>query len=149
MTYFIKSSSLLGRRNRISCIMSFTAPPQNMDCGGLSGQQSQLWIWAVVVAQLVERSTPEIRGSNPNIGKILSTICTLKKRKDENKEKRGREWSIFKKSWLQIQGSRVQFLLLQNLFHSKACSEMEWRETDINRTLTLKHRLALIFIFIG
>ena len=32
---------------------------------------------AVVVAQLVERSlpTPEIRGSNPNIGKVLSTNC--------------------------------------------------------------------------
>ena len=43
--------------------------------------------WAVVVGQLVERSlpTPEIRGSNPNIGKILSTNWTFK-RKDENKE---------------------------------------------------------------
>ena len=41
----------------------------------------ELWqIWAVVVAQLVERSllTPEIRGLNPKIGKILSTICTYK-----------------------------------------------------------------------
>ena len=36
---------------------------------------------AVVVAQLVKRSvpTPEIRGSNPNIGKMLSTNCTLEK----------------------------------------------------------------------
>ena len=44
---------------------------------------------AVVVAQLVERSLPtaEIRGSNPNIGKVLTTNCKLH-RKDENKEKR-------------------------------------------------------------
>ena len=50
---------------------------------------------AVVVAQLVEWSlpTPEICGSNPDIDKILSTNC----RKDENKERRGREWPIFKK----------------------------------------------------
>ena len=35
--------------------------------------------WAVVVAQLVERSppTPEIRGSNAVIGKLLSNICLL------------------------------------------------------------------------
>ena len=41
------------------------------------------------MAQLVERSlpTPEIWGSNPVIGKILSTNCTTKYRKDENKEK--------------------------------------------------------------
>ena len=34
---------------------------------------------AVVVAQLVERSppSPEIRGSNPVIGKLLSNICLL------------------------------------------------------------------------
>ena len=33
--------------------------------------------WAVVVAELVERShpAPEIRGSNPIIGKVLSTNC--------------------------------------------------------------------------
>ena len=54
--------------------------------------------WAVVVAQLVERSllTPEVRGLNPVIGKIyiehgfLSIVL-----KNENKEKRGREWPIF------------------------------------------------------
>ena len=47
--------------------------------------------WAVVVAQLVERSLPipEVRGSNPVIGKkyiehlLLSTVFW----KDENKEK--------------------------------------------------------------
>ena len=46
--------------------------------------------WAVVVAQLVERSilTPEIRGSNPDIGKILSTNCPTEKTKIKKKEKR-------------------------------------------------------------
>ena len=39
--------------------------------------------------------TPEVHGSNPVIGKIyierlVSTVC----RKDENKEKKGREWPI-------------------------------------------------------
>ena len=35
---------------------------------------------AAVVAQLVERSlpTPKVRGSNPNIGEVLSTNCTFK-----------------------------------------------------------------------
>ena len=44
------------------------------------------------MAQLVERSLPipEICGSNPVIGKILSTNLSTnwKNRKDENKEKR-------------------------------------------------------------
>ena len=37
----------------------------------------------MVVAQLVERSlpTPEIRGSNPGTGEILSTNCALEKTK--------------------------------------------------------------------
>ena len=46
---------------------------------------------AVVVAQLVERSLPipEVRGSNPVIGKNLLNICLLSTVfwKDENKEK--------------------------------------------------------------
>ena len=55
------------------------------------------------VAQLVERSLPipEIRGSNPVIGKnlFILNICFLSTVywKEENKEKRGREWPIFKK----------------------------------------------------
>ena len=42
---------------------------------------------AVVVAQLVKRSLPipEIRGSNPDIGKILSTYCTIEKKKIKKK----------------------------------------------------------------
>ena len=41
----------------------------------------------MVVAQLVEWSlpTPVIGGSNPDVGDILSTNCTIEK--DENKEK--------------------------------------------------------------
>ena len=43
--------------------------------------------WAVVVAQLVEQllPTPDIRGSNPDMGKILSTKCTLEKTKIKKK----------------------------------------------------------------
>ena len=42
---------------------------------------------ALVVAQLVERSlpTPEIRGLNPDIGKILSANCTIEKTKIKKK----------------------------------------------------------------
>ena len=44
-------------------------------------------LWAVVVAQLVERSltTPEICNSNPDIVKILSTNCTIEKAKIKKK----------------------------------------------------------------
>ena len=47
------------------------------------------YLKTVVVAQLVK---PEIRGSNPKTGKILSINCTFKKTRT-----RGREWAIFKK----------------------------------------------------
>ena len=42
----------------------------------------------MVVAQLVELllPTPEIRGSNPDIGKILSTNCTIEKTKIKKKK---------------------------------------------------------------
>ena len=51
----------------------------------------------MVVAQLVERMlpTPEIRGSNPDIGEVLSTNC----RKGENKEKEVRNGPFFKKTF--------------------------------------------------
>ena len=44
-------------------------------------------IWAVVVAQLVERSlmTPEICSSDPGIGEILSSIRTIEKTKINKK----------------------------------------------------------------
>ena len=43
--------------------------------------------WAVVVAQLVEWSlpTPEISGSNPAFGEILSTNCQIEKTKIKKK----------------------------------------------------------------
>ena len=49
----------------------------------------------VVVAQLVERllPTPEVRGSNPVTGNIYVHYQLYWK--DENKEKRGREWPNF------------------------------------------------------
>ena len=64
--------------------------------GPILTQSNQLFV-AVAVAQLVERSLPrpEIRGSNPDIGEILSTTCSIEKTK--RKRKRAREWPIFKK----------------------------------------------------
>ena len=55
--------------------------------------------WAVVVAQLVEwlLLTPEIRGSNPKIGKVLSTTTKLN-RKDENKKEACNSPSLFFKN---------------------------------------------------
>ena len=54
--------------------------------------------WAVVVGQLVEQLllTPEICGSNPDVGKILSSNC--KNRKDKNKEKEAGTGPSLKKS---------------------------------------------------
>ena len=56
-------------------------------------------ISAVVVAQLVERSppTPEIRGSNPGIGKFLFDYCQLR-RKDKINQKETGEGPFFKKN---------------------------------------------------
>ena len=48
------------------------------------------YFWAVVVAQLVERSimTPEVHNSNPIIGKIYIQHCLLSTEvKDQNREK--------------------------------------------------------------
>ncbi len=52
----------------------------------------------VVVAQLVEQSLPkpEIRGSNPNIGKLYLPIVN---RKDENKEKEAGNGPFKKRSF--------------------------------------------------
>ena len=69
--------------------------------GELKKDRSKRWThWTVVVAQMVERwlSTPEVRGSSPVIGIIfISNIYCQLYWKDENKEKRGREWPIFTK----------------------------------------------------
>ena len=56
--------------------------------------QFNILLWAVVVAQLVERllATPEIRGSNPAIGKIYIEQCllsTVLKRQKINKKRPG------------------------------------------------------------
>ena len=62
-----------------------------------------LAIWAMVVAQLVKRSLPtsEIRGSNPDIGKI---IYQLEKTKIK---KRGRE-SLKKTRWRKLGGASLR-----------------------------------------
>ena len=56
----------------------------------------------MVVAQLAERSlpTPEIRGSNLDIGiiSIVKFICQLLSRKDKNKEKEAGKGPLKKKS---------------------------------------------------
>ena len=53
----------------------------------------------MVVAQLVERSLPipEVRGSNPVIGKKLYQTLTVNCIEKTKIKKRGREWPIFKK----------------------------------------------------
>ena len=63
------------------------------------------------MAQLAERSfpTPEIRGLNPNIGKVLSAYCKLN-RKDVNKEKEARNGPSLK---------NVLYLLYLNLCRLK------------------------------
>ena len=74
----------------------------------------------MVVAQLAEwlLMIPEDPGSNPVIGNfylniyLLLTVC----RKDENKEKRGREWPIFLKKLSFCLAS--QWLLLTEELHS-------------------------------
>ena len=50
---------------------------QQKTTGNLNGSQTPFFGGAVVVSQLVDRllPTPEIGGSNPNIGKVLSTNC--------------------------------------------------------------------------
>ena len=58
-------------------------------------------MWAVAVAQLVERSLPipEVRGLNPVIGKklFILNICLLSNcvLKDENKEKEAWDGPLF------------------------------------------------------
>ena len=73
----------------------------------------------VVVAQFVERLHPtqEIRSSNPVVGKILSTNCTIKNRKDENKENKEKACPFFSKKTSGLGGvggggsvSKVQWL---------------------------------------
>ena len=67
----------------------------------------------MVVAQLAEQClpTPEIHGSNPNIGNISNVfICQLLSRKDENKVKEA-ENGQFKKN---LGGSIQSYVVRQN-----------------------------------
>ena len=66
-----------------------------------------MYFRAVVVAQLAEQSlpTPEIRGSNPDIGKISNVfICQLLSRKDENKEKEAGNGQLKKNIFKKLPG---------------------------------------------
>ena len=90
---FLSFSELLRKRENVkSCarwVVVFVVSRCNKFCS-----------WAVVVAQSVERlpPTPEIRGSNPVIGKLLSNICLLSTvSKDENKEKECGNGPFYKK----------------------------------------------------
>ena len=69
--------------------------------------------WAVVVAQLVNRSlpTPEVRGSNQVIGEVLFIINCIEKTKIK-KRKRDREWPINKKNNGHIQNDKFSPKLL-------------------------------------
>ena len=73
-------------------------PPSSGHTASVVYKQYKL---AVVVAQLVEQSVPkpEVRGSNPVIGKNLLNICLLSTVywKDENKEKEAGNCPFFKK----------------------------------------------------
>ena len=82
----------------------------------------------MVVAQLVERSftTPEVHSSNLVIGKMY--VDRVLYGKDENEEKRVREWPILKK-YPNLSSSRVsliQFDQVRSLSHRRAIT-MDFR----------------------
>ena len=68
--------------------------------------------WAVFVAQMVEQSlsTPQIGGSNPDLGKILATTCTIEKTKIKKEagngpsEKKIDPTQVFKKTYSNSRG---------------------------------------------
>ena len=94
--------------------------------------------WAVVVVQLVERSlpTPEVRGSNPVIGKIyieqLLTVNCVLVEKTKIKQKRGREWPIFKNTGIATPESCDRQ-------HTKKI----WMQIDLNKQLKLTYTYYL------
>ena len=71
---------LLVRLNSKTKPTDLSPSTKNVLVLGSNQDKESLIYGAVVVAQLVERllSTPEIRSSNPVIGKILSTNFTIK-----------------------------------------------------------------------
>ena len=67
---------------------------------------------AMVVAQLTERSLPEIHSLNPDIGNISNVfICQLLSRKDENIEKEAGNGPIFKRFKILLVVSTVKLAL--------------------------------------
>ena len=94
--------------------------------------QTKLFVWAVVVAQLVEwfPPIPEIHSSNPVIVKNLYwtfVYCRLNW-KDENKEKGSWKWPIFK-TFSQICQSRSRQSTSEIIFLSgtKLCKRAIWK----------------------
>ena len=85
---------------RLTSGLGLSEPISRRSCNDFQSATLFLWGQRRWVAQLEERSlaTPEIHDSNHISGKILSTNCTIKNRKDKNKDKRDWEWTSFKKS---------------------------------------------------
>ena len=86
---FLFSSLSLPPSLSVSLILSFSSVYQ-LQIYSHRPSHVKYSSWAVVVAQLAERSlpTPEIRGLNPDISNISNVlICQLLSRKDDNKEK--------------------------------------------------------------
>ena len=101
------------------------------------------------MTQLAERSllTPEVRGSNPVIGKIyiahfsLSTVL-----KDESKEKRGREWPIvFIKPTIYVTCKNNQRAVVQNrvLLYSKFLLMTPLLAFNSNNVFNFKLKLSV------
>ena len=97
----------------------------------------------MVVVQLVEQLllTAEICSSNPDIGKILSTDCTIEKTKIK---KRGREWPIFKKVFILLR-SNYAFQPNYLLVHVGPHVELLSRLVVLRRREVLA-KLVIVFV---
>ena len=73
----------------VEVISILASNPDDPRLSPTEGLCKNIWKWAVVVTQLVEQwlLTPEIRDSNPVIGKFYFPSTVLK-----DEKKRGREW---------------------------------------------------------
>ena len=108
----------------------------------------------MVVTQLLERSllAPEIRGSNPNSGKVLSTNCKLN-RKDENIEKEAGNGPFFMRelnlsSAGHPRSSKVQiYQEFQLLVHFKGLTFLK-KSKDILTLFKFKFRTTLCYFVI-
>ena len=87
----IRHFSDLSGKNLKGNLKQFNWGTGTQGCQGrikfLGTTKNRASFWALVVAQLVERllPTPEIRGSNPDIIKIVYTNCTIEKTKIKKK----------------------------------------------------------------